>query len=75
MLILSRRSQERICLGDDIVLTVVSIGTERVRISVSAPPHVRILRSELKDRNRAESGGKGAPSGGPPTETGERRAA
>ncbi|RMF38032.1 MAG: carbon storage regulator [Planctomycetota bacterium] len=56
MLILSRRAQERICLGDDIVLTVVSIGTERVRISVSAPPHIRILRSELEEKKPAGPG-------------------
>ena len=48
MLILSRREAESICLGDDIVLTIVALGNDRVRIGVQAPPGVRILRSELE---------------------------
>lgn len=48
MLILSRREAECICLGEDIVLTIVSLGNDKVRIGVEAPPGVRILRSELE---------------------------
>ncbi len=48
MLILSRREAESICLGDNIVLTIVALGNDKVRIGVQAPPGVRILRSELE---------------------------
>lgn len=48
MLILSRREAECICLGEDIVLTIVSVGNDKVRIGVKAPPGVRILRNELE---------------------------
>ncbi|QDV23957.1 carbon storage regulator [Aureliella helgolandensis] len=48
MLILSRRAAECICLGDDIVLTIVAVGNDKVRIGVKAPPGVRILRNELE---------------------------
>jgi carbon storage regulator len=48
VLILSRREAERICLGDDIVLTIVALGNDRVRIGVQAPPGVRVLRGELE---------------------------
>lgn len=48
MLILSRREAECICLGDDIVLTIVAVGNDKVRIGVKAPPGVRILRNELE---------------------------
>ncbi len=48
MLILSRREAECICLGDDIVLTIVAVGRDKVRIGVKAPPGVRILRNELE---------------------------
>ncbi|MFK7735652.1 MAG: carbon storage regulator [Pirellulaceae bacterium] len=48
MLILSRRESESICLGDDIELTIMSVGTDKVRIGVKAPPEVRILRNELE---------------------------
>ncbi len=47
VLILSRRAAERIYLGDDIVLTIVAVGADKVRIGVKAPEGVRILRTEL----------------------------
>jgi len=47
MLILSRKPEERILIGDDIVVTVVKIGANTVRIGVTAPKDVRILRQEL----------------------------
>ncbi|MFZ4083736.1 MAG: carbon storage regulator [Pirellula sp.] len=49
MLILSRKESERIYLGDDIVLTIVRIGGDKVRIGVEAPSDVRVLRLELSD--------------------------
>ena len=48
MLILSRREAECVCLGDDVVLTIVSVGNDKVRIGVKAPSGVRILRRELE---------------------------
>ena len=48
MLILSRRETECIYLGDEIVLTIVAVGNDKVRIGVKAPPGVRILRNELE---------------------------
>lgn len=52
VLILSRRESECICLGENIVLTIVSLGNDKVRIGVQAPPGVRILRSELEVESR-----------------------
>jgi carbon storage regulator len=49
MLILTRKESERIYLGDDIVLTVVRIGGDKVRIGVEAPSNVRVLRLELSE--------------------------
>ena len=48
MLILSRREAESVCLGDDVVLTIVAVGNDKVRIGVQAPPGIRILRNELE---------------------------
>lgn len=48
MLILSRRAAECIHLGDNIVLSIISIGNDKVRIGVKAPPGVKILRQELE---------------------------
>ena len=47
MLILSRKSQEQIVIGEDIVLTVVAVKGGRVSIGIEAPESVRIQRSEL----------------------------
>lgn len=55
VLILSRRAAERIYLGDDIVLTIVAVGADKVRIGVTAPSGVRILRNELDLTNVAAS--------------------
>ncbi len=46
-LILSRRKGQAIHIGDNIVVRVESIGVERVRLSIEAPPETAILRDEL----------------------------
>ena len=48
MLILSRREQQRIRLGDHIVVTVVQVSGDRVRIGIEAPDNILVLRDELK---------------------------
>ncbi|MFM8399283.1 MAG: carbon storage regulator [Pirellula sp.] len=53
MLILTRKESERIYLGDDIVLTIVRVGTDKVRIGVEAPSDVRVLRLELSESDSA----------------------
>ena len=47
MLILQRRAGESVRIGDDIEITVVATEGGRVRLSISAPKEVTILRSEL----------------------------
>ena len=49
MLILTRKESEQICLGDNIVVTVVRLAGDKVRIGVVAPPDVKVIRSELKE--------------------------
>jgi carbon storage regulator len=48
MLILSRRQNERIKLGDSIVVTVVRIAGDKVRLGIDAPSDVLVLREELE---------------------------
>jgi carbon storage regulator len=50
MLVLSRRENERIRLGDSIVVTVVKLAGDRVRLGIEAPADLRILRGELECR-------------------------
>ena len=47
MLILQRREGESLVIGDNITVTVASVDGVRVRLAISAPSDVPILRSEL----------------------------
>lgn len=47
MLILSRKTDESIVIGDNITLKVVSIDKGVVKLGIDAPSNVSILRSEL----------------------------
>jgi carbon storage regulator len=49
MLVLSRKQNERIRVGDGVVVTVVRVSGDKVRIGIEAPPNVRVLRDELDD--------------------------
>ncbi len=47
MLVLSRKQNEKIVIGDNIIIEVVRIEDKRVILGISAPGNVKILRSEL----------------------------
>ncbi len=48
MLVLSRKQNERIRVGDSVVVTVVRVSGDKVRLGIQAPPNVRVLRDELE---------------------------
>lgn len=50
MLVLSRKKQEQILIGENIVLTIVEIRGDKIRIGVEAPKDVLVLRRELQDK-------------------------
>lgn len=47
MLVLSRKTQERIQIGDNVVVTVLRVKGNMVRIGIEAPKDVRVMRAEL----------------------------
>jgi len=49
LLILTRRSNERIFIGDNIVLSVLAIEGNRVKLGIDAPKDVSILREEIRE--------------------------
>lgn len=66
MLVLSRRQDERIVIGDQIVITIVEIRGDKVRVGIEAPRDVPVHRREVYDaiqRHNAQS--QAAPSPAP----------
>jgi len=50
MLVLSRKLNDEIVIGEDVVIRVVKIKGNTVRIGISAPQEVSIMRGELPRR-------------------------
>ena len=46
-LILTRKHGEKIAIGDNVVVTVVSIRGNKVQLDIAAPTDMRIMRCEL----------------------------
>ncbi len=47
MLVLTRRSTERVMIGDDVVVTVLEIRGDQVRLGIEAPRDVQVHREEV----------------------------
>jgi carbon storage regulator len=47
MLVLSRRREQQIVIGDDIVITIVDVRGDKVRLGIEAPAHVAVHRQEV----------------------------
>lgn len=50
MLVLTRKLEQSIQIGDDITITILAVKGNTVRIGISAPDHVRVARSELNQK-------------------------
>ena len=47
MLVLTRKTNECIIIGEDIVLTVIEIRRDKVRLGIKAPREVSVHRREI----------------------------
>ena len=65
MLILARRINERIVIGDEIRVSVVDIRGDQVKLGIEAPRHVKVYRQEVFDAIQAENREAAQSSGGP----------
>jgi carbon storage regulator len=61
MLVLTRKSNQSIMIGDDIEVTVLAIMGEKVRIGIQAPRDIPVFRKEvyleIQQENVAQQGG------------------
>ncbi|MBP3607956.1 MAG: carbon storage regulator CsrA [Treponema sp.] len=55
MLILSRKVDEKIKIGDDITITIIDIDNQQVKIGVEAPKSVKVFRQEVFDAIQSEN--------------------
>ncbi|WP_449537804.1 carbon storage regulator CsrA [Ferdinandcohnia sp. Marseille-Q9671] len=47
MLVLTRKLNESIKIGDDIEVTILSLSGEQIKIGIDAPRHIEIHRKEV----------------------------
>ena len=47
MLVLSRRTNQSIMIGDEIEITVLSVSGDKVRLGIKAPREVPVYRDEV----------------------------
>jgi carbon storage regulator len=55
MLILSRRVNEKIVIGDDVVISVVEVRGDQVKLGIEAPRNVKVFRQEVFDAIQEEN--------------------
>lgn len=55
MLVLSRKLNERIMVGDDIVISVVEVRGDQVKLGIEAPRTVKVYRQEVFDAIQDEN--------------------
>jgi carbon storage regulator len=56
MLVLTRKSNQSIMIGDEIEVSVLSVMGEKVRIGIQAPQHIPVFRKEIYLEIHREAG-------------------
>ena len=64
LLVLTRKSNQSIMIGDDIEISVLSVMGEKVRIGIQAPQEVPVFRKEIYLEIHREAGGATPPKDG-----------
>ena len=55
MLVLSRKRHEKLVIGDNIFIEVVRLSGDAVRLGITVPKEVKIVRTELIEKDAEES--------------------
>jgi len=69
MLVLTRKSNQSIMIGDDIEISVLSVMGEKVRIGIQAPRDVPVFRTEVYLDIQREREGAAPSANAPATAT------
>ncbi len=55
MLVLTRKKNQKIMIGDNVEITIVEIKNEQIKIGVAAPDHIKVFRKEVYDAIQEEN--------------------
>ena len=66
MLVLTRKPEQSLHLGDDITLTVLGIDGDRVKLGIQAPRTLSVLRHEIYTQIQAANESAAAATAGGP---------
>jgi len=55
MLVLTRKLNESLMIGDDIEIKIVDITSKNVKIGIEAPKNIQVFRKEIYDEIRQEN--------------------
>ena len=55
MLVISRKIDERVKIGEEIEIVVIGFDKNQVKLGIKAPKHITILRSELIEQIKKEN--------------------
>ena len=55
MLVLTRKAEEGIIIGDDVKITIIEIKGGSIRIGIDAPRHMKVHRQEVYDKIKQEN--------------------
>jgi len=62
MLVLTRKPNQSIMIGDDIEVSVLSVVGDKVRIGIQAPQEIPVFRTEIYVEIQREEGERGPSS-------------
>lgn len=55
MLVLSRKENQAIIIGDEVKITVVNIHGDHVKLGINAPKSIKVYREEVYEEIQAEN--------------------
>lgn len=61
MLVLSRKPNESVIIGENIVVTVIEVRGDKVRLGIQAPREVAVHRQEVYDQIKSSEASGQAP--------------